>query len=177
MSPTRSSPKTTAKPALTPATAPTPPAVAAPTKAPARVRRRARLQIPPTPTTATPAPAKPSGPPAKAVKTKASPTTTAKASKPKAGKPKATRSLSALDAAAKVLEGLKGAEAREGVQASDLIDRMQRAGLWTSPGGKTPAATLYAAMIREIKVKKGEARFTRVSPGHFAFKGARGKKG
>jgi hypothetical protein len=76
-----------------------------------------------------------------------------------------------------VLEGLKGAEAHDGVQASDLIDRMQRASLWTSPGGKTPAATLYAAMIREIKVKKGESRFTRVSPGHFAFKGARGKKG
>jgi hypothetical protein len=80
--------------------------------------------------------------------------------------------LSALDAAAKVLEGLKGPEARDGIGANDLIERMQRARLWTSPGGKTPAATLYAAMTREIAAKKGDARFARVSPGRFTFKGA-----
>lgn len=86
--------------------------------------------------------------------------------------------MSALDAAAQVLEGLKGKEAHEGIQAADLIGRMERARLWTSPGGKTPASTLYAAMMREITVKKANARFARVSPGHFAFKaGAKSRRG
>lgn len=167
------------KPAPGPKVAPTPPTPAAPSKTPARVRRRARIEIPPTTApapTATPAHAKSSGSPAKAdqkEKAKASPAQTlAKAPKTNTGKPKATRGMSALDAAAMVLEGLKGTKAREGIQANDLIDRMQRASLWASPGGKTPAATLYAAIIREIKVKKGVARFVRVSPGHFAIKTA-----
>jgi len=77
--------------------------------------------------------------------------------------------LSALDAAAKVLEDLKGSDAKAGMQAQDLIDRMRSTRLWASPSGKTPSATLYAAMVREITLKKGESRFVRVSPGHFAI--------
>ena len=76
---------------------------------------------------------------------------------------------SALDAAAHVLAGLSKAEAREGLTAPDLIERMAKAKLWTSPGGKTPAATLYAAMIREIAKKGDGSRFMRVSAGRFAL--------
>jgi hypothetical protein len=33
----------------------------------------------------------------------------------------------------------------------EIIDVMATEGLWTSPGGKIPAATLYAAISRSIK--------------------------
>lgn len=74
---------------------------------------------------------------------------------------------SALDAASTVLAALKGAEAKAGIAAPDLIERMQKAKLWTSPGGRTPAATLYAGMIREAKAKGSASRFRRASPGRF----------
>jgi hypothetical protein len=48
---------------------------------------------------------------------------------------------------------------------------MATQGLWTSPGGKTPAATLYSAIIREIKLKGGEARFRKVERGKFVHAG------
>jgi hypothetical protein len=45
---------------------------------------------------------------------------------------------------------------------------MAAKGLWSSPNGKTPEATLYAAMIREIRTKGSEARFQKVERGMFA---------
>ena len=42
--------------------------------------------------------------------------------------------------------------------------------LWTSPGGKTPHATLYSALIREIATKGKEARFVKTERGKFAAK-------
>ena len=41
-----------------------------------------------------------------------------------------------------------------------------------SPGGKTPHATLYAAMLREIANKGAKARFKKVDRGLFAFNAA-----
>lgn len=76
-----------------------------------------------------------------------------------------TKRLSALDAAAQVLGSLHAREARVGLTASELIERMADAGLWTSPGGKTPAATLYAAMTREIAAKGTDSRFARADTG------------
>lgn len=88
-------------------------------------------------------------------------TATAKRSrKPNETKPK---KVSALDAAAQVLAA-KGAP----MTAPELIAAMAEQGLWTSPGGKTPAATLYAAMLREITTKGTESRFTRPERGKFA---------
>lgn len=81
------------------------------------------------------------------------------AKEPKAAKPKR---ISALDAAAQVL-----ASAKDPMRATDLIDAMQAQGLWTSPGGKTPEATLYAAIIREIAAKGRAARFKKVERGLF----------
>ena len=91
--------------------------------------------------------------------------TKAKSSAPKTPKPAKTpkpKRVSALDAAAQVL-----ASASEPMRAKDLIEAMQAKGLWTSPGGKTPEATLYAAIIREISAKGREARFTKVERGLF----------
>src|SRR5688572_5496234 len=71
----------------------------------------------------------------------------------KGDKPK---KLSALDAAAKVLE-----EAGQPLNCTQMIEAMAAKGYWTSPAGKTPAATLYAAIAREIKLKGKDARFTK----------------
>ena len=72
------------------------------------------------------------------------------------------RKVSALDAAAQVL-----AAAGKPMSSLDLIEAMADQGLWTSPGGKTPANTLYAAILREITVKKGESRFAKSGRGQF----------
>ena len=39
--------------------------------------------------------------------------------------------------------------------------------LWTSPGGKTPHATLYSAILREINTKGNDARFNKTERGKF----------
>lgn len=84
------------------------------------------------------------------------------ATKSRVTKPGTTKRLSALDAAAKVL-----AEADRPLRVRDLVESMQAKGLWTSPGGKTPDATLYAAIIREIRDKGRDARFKKVDRGLF----------
>ena len=87
----------------------------------------------------------------------------AKRAKPKTEKPK---KLSALDAAAQVL-----AASKEPMNAKGMIEAMAAKGLWTSPGGKTPHATLYSAILREIGTKGKEARFKKTERGHFAANG------
>jgi hypothetical protein len=52
-----------------------------------------------------------------------------------------------------------------------MIEQMAAKGLWTSPGGATPHATLYSAILREIQVKGNEARFKKTERGHFAANG------
>jgi hypothetical protein len=83
--------------------------------------------------------------------------------KSKAAKPER---MSALDAAAKVLQ-----ESGEPMNAKALIEAMAAKGYWTSPGGKTPQATLSAAIQREIQVKGKDSRFKKPSKGHFAVTG------
>jgi hypothetical protein len=90
------------------------------------------------------------------------PKTEKKAKPAKADTPK---KMSALDAAAKVL-----GDAGEPMNTKTMIETMAKKGLWTSPGGKTPGATLYAAILREITVKGGESRFKKTAKGHFATK-------
>jgi hypothetical protein len=84
----------------------------------------------------------------------------AKAVEPKAEKPKR---LSALDAAAQVL-----AKAGTPMKPKEMIAEIVAKGLWKSPAGKTPEATLYAAIIREIAAKGREARFVKTERGTFA---------
>lgn len=47
---------------------------------------------------------------------------------------------------------------------------MAKRKLWKSPGGKTPHATLYAAIITEINNKGKDARFKKTGPGRFTTK-------
>ncbi|MEP0847323.1 MAG: hypothetical protein HRF50_10970 [Phycisphaerae bacterium] len=79
-----------------------------------------------------------------------------------AAEPKAKR-VSALDAAAQVL-----ADAGLPMRAKEMIEAMAEQGLWSSPNGKTPEATLYAAILREIGTKGDAARFRKVERGQFA---------
>ena len=75
--------------------------------------------------------------------------------------------VSALDAAAQIL-----AKAEKPMRAQELITAMAEQGLWSSPAGKTPHATLYAAMLREISAKGDAARFRKVDRGLFEIKNA-----
>ena len=71
--------------------------------------------------------------------------------------------LSALDAAARVLE-----EAGRPMTCAEMITAMADKGYWTSPGGKTPSATLYSAILRELQTKPGVSRFIKTERGKFA---------
>ncbi len=73
--------------------------------------------------------------------------------------------MCALDAAVKILS-----ESKEPMRAKEMIARMAAKGYWKSPGGQTPAATLHAAMTREIITKGKIARFKKVDRGLFAAK-------
>jgi hypothetical protein len=103
----------------------------------------------------------------KSKKAKAPKATKAKADgatkKATAEKPAKEKKLSAIDAAAQVL-----AASKEPMNAKEMIEAMAAKGLWTSPGGKTPHATLYSAIIREIATKGKESRFVKKDRGQFA---------
>jgi hypothetical protein len=75
------------------------------------------------------------------------------------------KKLSALDAAANVLT-----ETGQSMSTRELIETMAAKGYWTSPGGATPAATLYSAILREIGVKGKEARFIKTERGRFGLR-------
>jgi HB1, ASXL, restriction endonuclease HTH domain len=49
-----------------------------------------------------------------------------------------------------------------------MIETMAQKGYWSSPGGKTPASTLYSGMIKEIATKGKESRFKKTDRGRFA---------
>ena len=90
---------------------------------------------------------------------------------PKKGRSKKTKhagadnkKLSALDDAAKVL-----AETGQPMSCKELIEAMAAKGYWSSPGGKTPGATLYSALLRELQTKKEAARFRKTERGKFAL--------
>ena len=88
----------------------------------------------------------------------------AKGKKVKAMKPK---KLSALDAAAQIL-----AESGQAMNTREMIETLAAKKLWTSPGGKTPHATLYSAILREINEKGKDSRFTKTERGKFAANAA-----
>jgi hypothetical protein len=101
-----------------------------------------------------------------AAKVKAATASEKTAKAPKAAKPPKEKRLSGLDLAAKVL-----VESKEPLNAKAIAERAIAAGWKTS--GKTPHATLYAAIIREIAAKGKDARFIKTERGLFAA----GKKG
>jgi len=73
------------------------------------------------------------------------------------------RVLSGLDAAAKLLE-----EAAEPLSCKAVVERAFEKGYWQS-GGNTPAATIYAAMLREVQKKGHASRFRKAARGRFAL--------
>src|ERR1700682_4214777 len=82
-----------------------------------------------------------------------------------AAKPNAAtkgKKLSAIAAAARVLD-----ETGRAMTCPELIEAMGAKGYWRSPGGKTPASTLYASIYQEIKAKGAEARFRKSERGKF----------
>jgi hypothetical protein len=87
----------------------------------------------------------------------------AKQRKPKADPPRRTkeRKPGGLDAAARVLR-----EAGVPMNCGDIVKTALEKGYWQT-GGKTPSATIYAAILREINVKGADARFRKTARGHF----------
>ena len=84
------------------------------------------------------------------------------------GKKKATQAKTArqgktsgLNAAAKVL-----AEAGEPLSCKQIVERAFEKGYWQSEG-RTPAATIYAALLREIQNRGDRARFRKAARGKF----------
>jgi len=98
------------------------------------------------------------------VTTPTTPATPAKATKTKkAPKEPKVKKTSGLDAAAQVLKD-KG----EPMTCKAIVDEMLAKGLWKT-NGKTPSATIYSAMLREIDGKPGESRFAKTGRGLFTF--------
>ena len=96
-----------------------------------------------------------------------------KGAKPPAGKGKKWSAApgqrrSGLDAAARVL-----VEAKRPMSAKEIVEAAAAKGYWSS-GAKTPDATVYAAIIREIAAKKKDARFVKTDRGMFAAASKRG---
>ena len=100
--------------------------------------------------------------PAKKTAKKTTKTKTTRAAKPKT---KRVNTMSALDSAAKVL-----AETNSSMTAKEMIEAMAAKNYWRSPGGATPSATLYSALLRELNSKGKNARFTKTERGKFALR-------
>jgi hypothetical protein len=77
-----------------------------------------------------------------------------------------TKAMSLLDAAAHLLS----LGTRDPMRCKDMVDLAVQRGLWAPRnGGKTPAATLHAAISREIKTKADASRFMKVERGKFGL--------
>jgi hypothetical protein len=90
--------------------------------------------------------------------------TTAK--KQPAKKKAPAKKVSQIEAAYRVLT-----KAGEPLNCKTMVEAMNKQKLWSSPGGATPDATLYASILREIKTKGKQARFKKVDRGQFALAG------
>ena len=77
----------------------------------------------------------------------------------KAGGPK---KMSQVAAAEKVLQ-----EAGNPMDTQAMVDQMVAKGYWKSPKGKTPAATLYSTLLRDLKQQPKDRRFKKTGRGKF----------
>lgn len=78
----------------------------------------------------------------------------------------ADKKLSQIEAAIIIL-----GKSKDAMKCKAMVEAMQVAGLWSSPGGATPEATLYASILREINTKGKDARFKKTDRGHFRLAG------
>jgi len=90
----------------------------------------------------------------------------AKGKKAKAAKPKGERKPGILTLAVDVLK-----DAKTPMDCKAIVEKVLAKGLWQTKG-KTPAGTLYAAVIREIAAKGKEARFHKTDRGMFELSAA-----
>ena len=74
--------------------------------------------------------------------------------------------MSLMDAAVNILSQGTG----DPMRCKDIVDLAAQRGLWTPRTGKTPASTLYAAILREITLKGEASRFMKTERGKFALK-------
>lgn len=74
------------------------------------------------------------------------------------------KKLSCVKAALQVLE-----TAGEPMNSQEMITAMVEQNLWESPGGKTPHATLYSAILRDLK-RGDESRFVKTERGRFTVR-------
>ena len=81
--------------------------------------------------------------------------------KHKTDAPATERKPSGLDAAVRVLR-----EAGTPLNCGEMVKTMLEKGYW-STGGKTPSATIYAAILRECATKGEKSRFRKTDRGHF----------
>jgi hypothetical protein len=72
--------------------------------------------------------------------------------------------MSQMSAAERVL-----ADAGEPLNCKAMVEAMSAKGYWTSPGGKTPSATLYASLLRHIQKHGKAARFVKTDRGLFTL--------
>ena len=76
--------------------------------------------------------------------------------------------MSIMSAAVKVLEERDPADGP--LTCPQMLERMTAKGYWSpARGGKTPAATLHAAISREIKTKAEASRFVKADRGKFGL--------
>jgi hypothetical protein len=78
---------------------------------------------------------------------------------------KAGKKLSQIEAAVEILRA-----SSEPMTCQAMVEAMSAKGLWTSPAGKSPDATLYASILRELAKKGKDARFVKAAPGRFALR-------
>ncbi|OYW13338.1 MAG: hypothetical protein B7Z55_17015 [Planctomycetales bacterium 12-60-4] len=107
--------------------------------------------------------------PAKKATTKKTSTKTSESAATKNSKARQPdEKFSQLDAAAKVL-----AETGSPLNAKEMVEAMGAKSYWSSPNGQTPAATLCAAILREIQKEGPEAPFEKVDRGQFQLRSAK----
>ena len=73
--------------------------------------------------------------------------------------------MSQLDAAVMMLTG-----AGTPMTTQAMIEATATKGYWTSPGGKTPHATLYSAILRDL-AKGDDSKFVKTERGRFTVRG------
>lgn len=78
----------------------------------------------------------------------------------------AAKAMSLIDAAAHLLL-LGNGEPRRCKEIVDLVVQHQ---LWTPGRGRTPASTLYAAILREMAIKGAQSRLVKTERGKFALR-------
>ena len=89
---------------------------------------------------------------------------TPQAKKPKNTSPPHAKRMSLMEAAIQILR-----ETGRPMNTKAILEAVLAKGLWGSKG-QTPAATLYASILREIQKKGDQARFVKTDRGKFALK-------